>query len=196
VALPDLAVAADLSARGVDVSDTALVATMLAVASSVVRGAAQSPIAETTSTVTLWATEYSQWLTLPGKPVTAVASVEVDGVAQVAGTDYKLVHGDLWAPFYWGNDVEPVEVVVEMTHGFAEVPPYIVQLVCDLAIAGMTSSSAGAHDPRVIAEKIDDYAVTFAEGAEAVATAMELPRLTLNGIRARFGGGAGMVSQR
>jgi hypothetical protein len=83
-----------------------------------------------------------------------------------------------------------------MTHGFAEVPAYIKQLVCDLAIAGMASSSAGAHDPRVVAEKIDDYAVTFAEGAEAVASAMELPRLTLNGIRARFGGGAAMVSQR
>jgi hypothetical protein len=195
VALPDLAVAADLSARGVDVSDTDLVAAMLAVASSVVRGAAQSPIAETTSTVTLWAVDADQWLTLPGKPVTAVASVEVDGVA-LAATEYKLVHGDLWCATGWGTGCEPVEVVVEMTHGFAEVPPYIVQLVCDLAIAGMTSSSAGAHDPRVIAEKIDDYAVTFAEGAEAVATAMELPRLTLNGIRARFGGGAGMVSQR
>jgi hypothetical protein len=193
--LPNLAAAADLSARGVDVSDTVLVAAMLAVASSVVRGAAQSPILETDSTVTLWAVDADQWLTLPGKPVTAVSSVEVDGVA-LAATEYKLVHGDLWCASGWGTGCEPVEVVVDMTHGFAEVPAYIKQLVCDLAIAGMASSSAGAHDPRVVAEKIDDYAVTFAEGAEAVASAMELPRLTLNGIRARFGGGAAMVSQR
>jgi hypothetical protein len=193
MALPNLAVPADLTARGI--TPTSVHTVMLGVASSLVRAAAGVPILETDSEVSLWALDCTQWLTLPGKPVTSVASVTVDGV-DLATTEYKLVHGDLWGSSPWGDDFEPVEVVVEMTHGFAEVPPYIVQLVCDLAIAGMSSSSAGAHDPRVVAEKIDDYAVTFAEGAEAVASAMELPRLTLNGIRARFGGGAAMVSQR
>ena len=196
MALPNLAASADLSARGVSVTDTVLVAAMLAVASSVVRGAAQSPILETDSTVILWAVDGDQWLGLPGKPVTSVSSVQLDGVTLTAGSDYKLVHGDLWRASGWGDGCEPVEVEVDLTHGYAEVPTYITQLVCDLAIAGMSSASAGAHDPRVIAEKIDDYAVTFASGAETVATAMELPRLTRDGLRKRFGGGAALVLSR
>lgn len=194
MALPDLAASADLSARGVDITDTELVAVMLAVASSVVRGAAQSPILETDSTVTLWAVDGDQYLDLPGMPVTAVDSVTLDSDLLAADT-YKLVAGRLWRSAGWGG-CEPLEVEVTLTHGFATVPPYIVQLVCDLAIAGMSSASAGAHDPRVIAEKIDDYAVTFADGAESVATAMELPRLTRDGLRKRFGGGAAMVLSR
>jgi hypothetical protein len=194
VALPDLAASADLSARGVDVTDTDLVAVMLAVASSVVRGAAQSPILETDSTVTLWAVDGDQYLDLPGSPVTAVTAVTYDGDV-LAADDFKLVHGRLWRSAGWGG-CEPLEVVVELTHGFAEVPAYIVDLVCDLAISGMGSASAGSHDSRVVAEKIDDYSVTFASGSEAVASAMELPRLTVQGLRKKFGGGVALVLSR
>lgn len=192
MALPDLAASADLTARGVDVADAALVAVMLAVASSVVRGAAQSPILETDSTVTLWAVDGDRYLDLPGRPVTAVASVTLDGDPL---DDYRLVHGRLWRLAGWGG-CEPLEVEVDLTHGFAAVPPYIVQLVCDLAIAGMSSAAEGAHDPRVVAEKIDDYSVTFADGADSVATAMELPRLTRDALRKRFGGGIALVLAR
>lgn len=194
MALPDLAAAADLTARGVTPTD--LHDVMLAVASSLVRAAAGSPILENDSTVSLWALDETQWLTLPGKPVTAVASVELDGDALTAGTDYKLVGGDLWASTYWGDGCEPVEVVVEMTHGLAVVPPHIVQLVCDLAILGASAAEEGAHDPRVIAEQIDDYKVQFASGAESVASAMEIPLLTRNWLRSQFGGGAAMVTFR
>lgn len=194
MALPNLAAAADLSTRGVDVSDTALVAEMLAVASSVVRQAAQSPILETTSTVTLWGLDDGRYLDLPGKPVTAVSSVVVDGVT-LADADYKLTDGRLWRAAGWGG-CEPVEVVVTLTHGFLAVPADVKQLVCDLAIAGMQAASAGAHDPRVIAEKVDDYSVSFAQGYESVATVFELPRLTRMGLRARFGGGAALVVSR
>lgn len=191
MALPNLAASADLSARGVDVSNTALVAVMLAVASSVVRGAAQSPILSTDSTVTLWAVDGEPYLDLPGQPVTAVDSVTLDGDLLDAG-DYKLVHGRLWRAAGWGG-CEPLEVEVELTHGFPAVPPYIVQLVCDLATTGLATATDGTHDPRIIAEKIDDYSVTFAQGAESVATALELPRLTRDGLRKRFGGGVALV---
>lgn len=194
MALPDLAAAADLTARGI--TPTSVHDVMLAVASSLVRAAAGSPILETDSTVSLWAQDRSQWLTLPGKPVTAVTSVEVDGDALTAGTDYKLVGGDLWAPTFWGDDCEPVEVVVEMTHGLADVPAHVVQLVCDLAILGAAAAEDGAHDPRVVAEKIDDYSVTFSEGAASVASAMEVPVLTRQWLRAQFGGGVSMVTFR
>lgn len=195
MALPDLAASADLSARGVDVSDTGLVATMLTVASATVRQAAASPILETASTVTVWAHDSSDYLNLPGQPVTAVSAVVYDGDTLDA-TDYKLVDGRLWRWWGWGCMTEPIEVTVSMTHGLAEVPADIVQLVCDLAIAGMGAATEGALDPRVIAEKVDDYSVTYRPGAESVATAVELPALTKRGLRARFGGGAGMVTYR
>ena len=196
MALPNLAAAADLSTRGVDPEFPALAEVMLSVASAIVRGAAGSPILETTSTVNLWGIERSHWLDLPGKPITAVSSVIHDGDTLTANDDYKLVDGRLWGSSPWGTDCEPLEVVVTLTHGFAEVPPHIVQLVCDLAIAGINAAPDGARNPNVIAEKIDDYAVTFAPGAEAVASAVELPTLTKTWLRAQFGGGVGMVTHR
>ena len=194
MALPDLAAAADLSARGV--TPTAVHTVMLAVASSIVRGAAASPILSTTSTVTLWGLDQDVWLSLPGQPVTAVSSVTRDGTVLTADDDYKLVDGRLWGSTPWGTGYEPLEVVVTMTHGLATVPAHIVQIVCDLAIAGAAAATDGARNPNVIAERIDDYAVTFAPGAEAVASAVELPVLTRAWLRAQFGGGAAVVSQR
>ena len=193
MALPDLASASDLSARGT--TPTAVHGVMLAVASSVVRGAAGSPILETESTVTLWGLDDSAWLDLPGQPVTAIDEVVHDGDTLTAD-DYKLVHGRLWGTRPWGASCEPREVVVTLTHGLVEVPPSIVQLVCDLAISGAAAATDGAHDPRVIAERIDDYAVTFAPGAESVATAVELPALTRSWLRASFGGGVSVVTYR
>lgn len=191
MALLDLADNADLDARGV--TPTAVHTLMLAVASSVVRAAAGSPILQTTSTVTL-----TDWggamLRLPGLPVRSVASVKVDGQAV---TDWRLVDASaLFHTSCWGDASSPVDVEVTLTHGLPEVPAHIVQLVCDLAIAGANAATSGALDPRVVAEKIDDYAVTFAAGAEVVATAMELPRLTKSWLRSQFGGGVQVVSYR
>jgi hypothetical protein len=118
--------------------------------------------------------------------------VKIDGVAV---TDWKLVDSSkLWLSTCWGDGCTPVDVEVTMTHGIPEVPAHVVQLVCDLAIAGINAASDGAHDPRVIAERIDDYSVQFA--SEAVATAVELPKLTKRWLRAQFGGGAAVVEYR
>lgn len=192
MALPNLAGVADLSARGI--TTTALHDTMLAVASSLVRAAAGGPILETVSTVTLWALDDDCWLDLPGRPVSSVSSVVVDGTTLPVDS-YKLIDGRLWSARPWGG-VEPVEVVVTMTHGLPTVPAHVVQLVCDLAILGAATAPAGAADPRVVAERLDDYSVTFTQGAAMVATAMELPALTKSWLRAQFGGGVGMVTQR
>lgn len=194
MALPNLASTADLTARGITTTDVHTV--MLAVASAVVRRAAGSPILEADSTVTLWGLDCSQWLDLPGVPVTAIASVTHDGTALAADDDYKLVNNRLWGACPWGDSREPLEVVVEMTHGLATVPADVVNLVCDLAIAGADAATDGAHNPNVVAEKIDDYAVTFAPGAEAVASAVELSRMTKAWLRAQFGGGVAVVSYR
>jgi hypothetical protein len=191
MALPNLAAGSDLTARGV--TPTSVHTVMLAVASSVVREAAGGPILENESVVTLtgWG---DRSLELPGKPVTAVETVEIDGVVV---TDYLLTDsGNLWYRNGWGCEDDPVTVEVTMTHGMPVVPPYVVQLVCDLAIAGANAAPDGAHDPRVVAERIDDYSVTFAQGAEAVSTVMELPAMTRRWLRSRFGGGVGVVTYR
>lgn len=192
MALPALASATDLEARGVDVSETVLVSTMLAVASSLVRQAAGSPILEHSPTVTWWALEPGEWLEVPVKPVRSVSSVTLDGVAV---TDHKLVYGDLWRPGGWFT-CEPVEVEATVVCGLPEVPEHIKQLVCDLAILGMDTASAGAVDPRLVAEKIDDYSVSFAQGAGAVASAMTIPAGVRSSLRAQFGRGVDSVRLR
>ena len=199
MALPNLAASSDLSARGVDVTNTALVAVMLAVASATIRNAAQSPILSTSSTVTVWAMdECDTWLDLPGKPVTAVSSVTLDGTL-LAATDYKLVDSRLWRLGGWGGSrySEPIAAVIALTHGFATVPVDIINLVCDLAEAGIkTANTGGISDPRVLVESIDDYSVTYRQGGETVASVMELPTMTRDGLRKRFGGGVGLVTSR
>lgn len=192
MALPDLASTEDLSARGVDITDTTLVSTMLGVASSLVRQAAGSPVAQHAATVTYHATEHGEWLEIPVRPVTAVVSVYLDGAP---ATGWKLVNGDLWRREGWYT-CEPVEVEVTLTCGLPEVPAHIVQLVCDLAVLGTKTALEGALDPRVVAERIDDYAVTFAKGAEAVASAMSIPPMTRHSLRAQFGRGVGSMRLR
>jgi hypothetical protein len=190
--LPDLASAADLSARGVDVSDDVLVDTMLAVASALVREAAGSPVLSATCTVSWWVTEWSEWETVPVRPLRSVSAITLDGVAI---TDHKVVHNDLWRREGWYVD-EPVELEATLVAGLPAVPESVKQLVCDLAILGMNTATAGALDPRVVAERIDDYSVTFSENAGAVSSAMSIPSATRSSLRARFGGGVGSVRLR
>lgn len=189
MALETLAKSADLSARGVDVSNGTLVETMLRVASSLVREAAGCPITETTGTITLWATDDARWLDLP-RLTTTVSAVVVDGAAC---TDYAWAGNRLYRQCGWGSCWAPRRIDVTLTQGYAEVPDHIVQLVCDLAILGINTSADGAHDPRVWVESIDDYRVTFNQKGDILASAMELPPATRKALAAMFGGSAGMV---
>lgn len=196
MALDALATTTDLDDRGIDTSDPTLPDVMLDVASASVRAAAGVPISQATSTVTLdgWGDTI---LRLPGAPVTAVASVSIDGDAV---TDYKVTAAGLWRSSGWGHPAEPAEVEVTYTHGLVNIPPDIVDLVCNLAAAGMAEAASlaagGSFDPRVVAERIDDYYVQYAAGAEAVASVMDLPAGTRARLSARFGGSADLVESR
>lgn len=192
-----LAVEADLQVRGIDVTNTALVNTMLDVASATIREAAGAPISRETSTVVLtcWGDSF---LRLPGVPVVSVASVLVEGTAM---TDFKLVDGSaLWRSQGWGQPLRPVTVTVTLTHGLTLVPADIVDLACNLTAAGIaeaaTLAAGGFFDPRVMVESIDDYRVQFTEGAAAVASVFDLPAGTRSRLRSRFGGGVGVVEFR
>src|SRR5690606_9888727 len=89
-----LATIADLEARGVTVSpdETSAVNVYLEVASALVRDAADSPVSEETSTVTLTGTR-DDWLRLPGGPVRSVAEITLYNVPV---TDYTLSGEGLW----------------------------------------------------------------------------------------------------
>lgn len=195
MALPPLATVADLTARNIDASNVALANTMLEVASTEVRGAAGSPILQTTSTVTLSGWRCEQYLRLPGPPVQSVATVLLDGSSV---TDWRLTEGRLWRCSGWGVDHGPAEVQATFTHGLPVVPADIVDLVCSYTASGMNAAvGAGyAASPNLIAERDGDYSVTYARGAEAVATVMQISEGTRRRLRARFGASAGMVTHR
>jgi hypothetical protein len=197
VTLTPLATVADLTARGltVDPSETAIAGVYLGVASAAVRDAAGVPISETTSTVVLEG-EAGQWLRLPGQPVTAVAAVELDGVAV---TDWRLRSGSVWRECGWSPGCEPSEVEVTQTHGLPDVPADIVDLVCRIAAAALVSyraedGGAGLAAGDIRQERIGDYSVTY--GDAGLITEMELPDYLRERLAARFGGGVSLLRSR
>lgn len=194
--LAPLATAFDLSARNVDTTDAALADEMLAVASASIRGAAGSPISQTVSTITYTGWAANRYLQLAGQPVTAVASVTLDGDV-VDG--WRLADGRLWRRCGWGVDDGPAAVVVTQTHGLPVVPADLVDLVCSFAAAGIDAAKAGFGDANragKVAERIDDYSVSYAQGAEAVATVMQVPDATRRWLSDMFGGSAAVVPTR
>jgi hypothetical protein len=186
----------DLEDRNIAVTDAGLAATMLGVASASIRGAAGSPISEVTSTIRYDGHRADRYLRLFGPPVTAVAAVVVDGDE---ATGWRLTgDGRLWLACGWGGvDAGPASVVVTQTHGLPTVPADIVDLACSYAAAGMAAAADGyeAH-AGVVAERIDDYSVTYAQGAEAVQSVMEIPPATRAWLSSMFGGSAAMVATR
>lgn len=198
MALPPLATVADCEARGLTVTaeEAPLLETYLASASAAVRDAAGVPISETTSSIVLEG-RAEQWLRLPGPPVTAVSSVELDGEAVA---DYRLRTADLWRRAGWQVVCgEPSEVGVTYTHGLAEVPADIVDLVCRLAAQTLVAWRSSADGDGLAAgdvrhERIGDYSVTY--GDDGGVTELELSDRLRRRLASRFGGGAGLVRSR
>lgn len=187
----------DLEDRNVAVADSGLAATMLAVASASIRGAAGSPISEVESTIRYDGHRADRYLRLFGPPVTAVATVVMDGLT-LPSTHWRLAaDGRLYRSCGWGVDDGPCAVDVTQTHGLPAVPADIVDLACSYASAGMAAAAEGyATHAGVVAERIDDYSVTYAQGAEAVQSVMEIPPATRAWLSSMFGGSAAMVATR
>jgi hypothetical protein len=191
MALAPLASVADLTARGVtlDPSEVAFVNVTLDSASAVVRDAADSPISETTSTVTMPG-DLGQWLRLPGLPVQAVSAVLLDGTAV---TDWKLRSGSLWRASGWQSGDAPSEVTVTYVHGLPEVPADVVDLVCRmtgqalLAFRENDDALAALADKPLSQERIGDWSATYSYAPAY--SVMELPEAVRRSLAARFGNG-------
>lgn len=189
MALAPLATTADLEARGltIDPSEATVVGVYLGVASTAVREAAGTAISQTTSTLTLEG-PVGQWMTLPGPPIVSVASVSIDGRPV---TDWRLRSERLWRAAGWSPYCEPSEVEVTQTHGLADVPEDIVDLVCRMTAAALVryrSEDGGeglAVDKEVTSERLGDWAVTY--GSDGRVSEMELTQFWRDRLAARFG---------
>ena len=196
MALTDLATVDDLTARGIDATDTAKVNAFLAAASAAVRDAAGVPITRDTYTATI-AGSLSEWLILPGQPVVSVSDVKIDDTAV---TDWKLVGGNLWRCHGWQEcHYSPSAVTLTITGGLTAVPADIVDLVCAMVGMALARAEGGEYSSRgdLIQVRIDDYSEGY-ESSAATRTAgpMELPELTRQRLRARFGGGVTLLRSK
>lgn len=195
MALEPLATVDDLAALKIDTSDAALVTELLAAASSAVREAAGSPITQGTWTLELPG-DRDRSLRLPAQPVVSVDAVLIDD-REV--TDWRLVGGQLWRAGGWSGGFLPSLVTVTYTAGLPSAPPDIVNLVCSMVGAALTLANESGYESRgdVVSERVDDYSVQYASDvATRSAGPLELPPLTVERLRNRFGGGATVVSPR
>lgn len=197
MALNDLATVADLSQRGIDVSDSDKAFAFLASAQDAVRDAAGVPITRETFTVTIPAVS-DQWLMLPGQPVVSVEDVLIDADPV---TDWKLVGGQLWRREGWEPTFgEPSNVTVTITGGLLDVPKDIVDLVCALTGMALNLAKGGEYASRgdLAGFRIDDYSEQYGNFStgDRMAGPIELPKSTRDRLRARFGGGADLVRSK
>jgi hypothetical protein len=159
------ATAADLATRlgrTFTATETAQAEALLLDASAAIREELRQQITPGTSTITLLGNG-SRWLDLPQRPVTAVATVLIEGSAV---TDYELVGDRLYRAAGWlsssSTGTTAPTVTVTVSHGYATTPPVIVS-VCLRAAARAMSNPVG-----MVREQIDDYAIQLANGAGGV----------------------------
>jgi hypothetical protein len=149
--LPSLATITDLEAYlGRTVTDPAQAQALLDNASGAVRRLCGQTISLVIGDVEIHDAPYSRYLLLREIPVLAVASIVSEGMTLDPST-YRVATrtGAIWAnsPFGWGwgssltwpDWSDRQSIVVTYDHGYAEIPPDVVGVVCamtDRALAG------------------------------------------------------------
>lgn len=195
--LQPLATVEDLTASGVqlDSSERAVAERFLTVASAAVRTAARSAISQCTSSLVFTMTGQTTLL-LPGSPVTAVDSVQVDG-ADV--TDWEQISScALLRLAGWGSRHRPVRVAITYTHGLVEVPADIVDLVCRITATNLVAWRRGPDGAGVAAGgdvtsvRIGDFQESY--GDTGLISDMDLPDYVRDRLARRFGSGAAMLT--
>jgi len=134
-------------------------------------------------TVTLLGATES-WLSLPERPVTAVAAVALDG-APVA--DWRLHGSRLWRAGGWAaSALEPSTVEVTYTHGYP--PGHQALQLARGAVLGVVRDWA-ANPSAATSLKIDDYAETYS----AMAARLEASTHLRSALRRQYGQRGGLV---
>lgn len=134
---------------------------LLDMATGIVQSACGELLIETTVTELVDITQQTRWLSLSNKPVTAVATVELDGTALVEGTDWALRLQKLWRSAGWMQTWDPPsQVEVTYTYGYPTGSQYL-QLARSVTLS---LAQAGYGNPgQVSSEAIDDYRVSYAD---------------------------------
>jgi hypothetical protein len=134
-----------------------------------------------------------QMLHMPQHPVTTVTEVKIAGDIV---TDYTTLPHGLWREDGWidgaqSSPGQPILVTVAHTYGYGTVPGDLKSWACVLAsqAMGIIEKSGVMGSGAVQSEKIDDYAVTY---AQAVA-AMSVPDGEALRLRSRYGSGVYVV---
>lgn len=151
------------------------------------------------------------WLDLPQIPVTAVASVVLDGALLTAGTDYKVVGNRIFRRTGWQSNTgypwdwqyggnwppgalipagypvqEPSIAVVTYTHGYAAGSQ-------DLQLArgsALSLANTGYSNPSgAVSESIDDYSASY----DAMASRMEAATFMKAALAKKYGRRAGLI---
>lgn len=131
------------------------------------------------------------WLDLPQIPVTAVASVTLDGTTLTAGTlnpsHYALRGNRLWRTDGWQTYVgQPSDVVVVNTHGYATGSQ---ELQFGRGVVLSLAKNQFVNPSGVSSESIDDYNVTY----QAMAAELEAAGFVKAAIRRKYGRRGGLV---
>lgn len=199
MAFAPLASSADLTARNITVPTGMDSATLLASASASVREAAGCPITVAASTVALVTDDRCE-LDLPGGPVSAVASVTVEGALMPLSVltngcysaGWRLVGNQLL--FTRQRFTTPAVVTVVYTHGYPIIPADIVDLTCSLvAMAAGQNGDYGAA-ARLAGAKLGDWAETYVHPAGTESPSpVAIPDSVRQRLRGRFGTGTALV---
>lgn len=199
MATPPFATAADLAARGVDVTNAPLVEALLADASELLRGEIGwqvYPAAQVTVTSSGW--HPREPIRLPGAPIRAVTAVTIDGTA-LDPADWVLVDNMLelgptcwqgWTPLRPGGRGI---LAVTYTVGYDAPPAELVAWTCVLAAHALAQSTQGlpaGATPATLA--VDDFRVGYS--ARQQAGELPIPERVLERLRARYGQAAYVTS--
>lgn len=192
----------DVESRGVTIPDGVDGVGLLDAASSAVREAAGCPISQVTSTVDLTLDDYT-WIDLPGGPVTAVASLSIEGVSIATST---LTAGRWSAGWRKVGDALllncvpfclPATATVTYTHGFAFIPADIVDLVCGMVSIAANQGADYGSVGRETSVRLGDFSESqkVPAGAESPSP-LALPDSVRQRLRARFGTSVAVVGVR
>lgn len=131
------------------------------------------------------------YLDLPQIPVTAVASVTLDGtllsVGTLTPTAYKLRGNRLWRTAGWQTYIgQPSDVDIVYSHGYA-TGAQALELARNSVFS--LAKSAFPNPGGVASESIDDYNVTY----NAMSAQMEASPYTKAALRKKYGRRAALV---
>lgn len=174
--------------------DTATATLAIELATGAVQAAAGQRIVQVvndTVVLDIDVQDHGFWLDLPEGPVTAVGAVLI-GTLTVTDFTVQLSRGRLWRRYGWLSATRPYwpmpsTVTVTYSHGYASGDQKL-QLARGIVLeVAKTAYSTASNSGAVVSEKIDDYAVTYAQMAASIESAITPGGALATALRRQYG---------